>query len=56
VIARPWDVVPATDSAIDTQAAEGVKAQLKALNFDQLTSICSTRCSRASPSARSCGA
>src|SRR5258708_28346876 len=36
VIARPWDVEPATDSAADTQAAEGVNAQLKALNFDQV--------------------
>src|SRR5580765_7180540 len=37
VIARPWDVEPASEAAPDVQAAEGVKAQLKALNFDQLT-------------------
>lgn len=37
VIARPWDVEPASDSPDDKKVADLVKAQLQALNFDQLT-------------------
>lgn len=34
VISRPWEVTAASDSAPDKRAAEIVKAQLDALNFD----------------------
>ena len=37
VTARPWQVDPASDSALDKQAAELVTTQLKALGFDRLT-------------------
>lgn len=37
VIARPWDVLPASDAAPDKAAAEGVKAILQMISFDQLT-------------------
>lgn len=36
VIARPWDVTPASDSAADMAAAELVRANLKALRFDSI--------------------
>jgi phage gp29-like protein len=34
VISRPWEIKPASDSAIDQQAAEVVREQLDALGFD----------------------
>ena len=34
VISRPWEVKPASDSALDKQAAEVVRVQLSTLNFD----------------------
>ena len=37
VIAREWCVEPASDSAIDTAAADMVKAQFERFNFDKLT-------------------
>jgi len=37
VIARPWEVKAASDKPLDVQASEIVKAQLAALNFDQVT-------------------
>lgn len=37
VVSRPWRVDPASDSARDVEAAQLVRAQLEALNFDQLT-------------------
>lgn len=36
VIARQWDVTPASDAPLDKQAADVVKRQLTALNFDQV--------------------
>jgi phage gp29-like protein len=36
VISRPWEVVAASDAALDQQAAEVVRTQLTALNFDVL--------------------
>lgn len=37
VVAREWQVTPASDSAIDTEAAELVTEQLKTIDFDKLT-------------------
>jgi phage gp29-like protein len=37
VTARPWEVLPASDSALDIRAGEIVTRQLKAINFDLLT-------------------
>lgn len=37
VVARQWDVTPASDAPLDKQAADVVKRQLMAINFDQLT-------------------
>jgi len=37
VIARPWEVEPASSSALDKRAADIVRAQLKAIDFDRLT-------------------
>lgn len=34
VISRPWEVMPASESAIDQQAAEVVRKQLETLSFD----------------------
>ena len=36
VISRPWEVKPASNSALDQQAAELVEAQLDAIGFDHL--------------------
>lgn len=36
VISRPWEVTPASDSALDKRAAEVVKAQLSRIGFDHL--------------------
>lgn len=36
VISRPWEIVPASDSAIDQKAANVVRAQFSALNFDAI--------------------
>lgn len=37
IVAREWDVTPASESALDVAAAELVKDQLKAIDFDKLT-------------------
>ncbi len=37
VIACEWDVQPGGDSALDQQAADSLKAQLEALNWDRIT-------------------
>lgn len=37
VVSFPWDVQPASDALRDRKAAELVKAQLNAINFDKLT-------------------
>lgn len=37
VAARPWEVLPASEAALDKRAAEICTRQLKALNFDLLT-------------------
>jgi phage gp29-like protein len=37
VVSRAWTVTPASDSALDQRAGEIVEAQLKGVNFDQLT-------------------
>lgn len=37
VVSFPWDVQPATNSLRDRKAAELVKSQLTAINFDKLT-------------------
>lgn len=37
VIARPWQVDPASDATADQEAAEIVRRQLQGLGFDQLT-------------------
>lgn len=37
VVSRPWEVTQASDSPLDTKAAEVVRAQLDELNFDVLT-------------------
>lgn len=37
VVAREWQVTPASESAIDVAAAELVTEQLKAIDFDKLT-------------------
>lgn len=34
VISRPWEVTPASESALDMQAAEVVREQLDSINFD----------------------
>ena len=36
VIARPWEITPASDSALDQRAALVVEAQLKKIGFDHL--------------------
>ena len=36
VISRPWEVVPASKAALDVRAADVVRAQLAALNFDAI--------------------
>lgn len=36
VISRPWEVTPASESRLDKKAAEIVRIQLEALNFDAL--------------------
>ncbi len=36
VVGRPWEVLPASDSPLDKQAAELVEAQFKGLGFDKL--------------------
>jgi phage gp29-like protein len=36
VISRPWEVVPASDAALDVHAADVVRAQLSRLNFDAI--------------------
>ncbi|MEK7383917.1 MAG: DUF935 family protein, partial [Elusimicrobiota bacterium] len=37
VISRDWEVLPASDSALDTRAADLVRAQLAGLGFDKLS-------------------
>lgn len=36
VISRPWEVTPASDSALDQRAAEVVRSQLEQIGFDHL--------------------
>ncbi|ARO88170.1 DUF935 domain-containing protein [Nitrosospira lacus] len=36
VIARPWEVLPASDSPLDQRAAELVRSQLAAMSFDKV--------------------